>query len=1012
MPQVAVGALMGGLQITGSLAAGFSIGFSVSGAIMGGAMALVSGLLAETPSRAAAFTSEATDRNVIVRSPISPHRAIYGRARVSGTLVFAEVTESGDDKYLHLVIVLAGREISNIGEVYFNDEAVSSARFSGYVRINRHLGSPDQLADADLVAESTLWTVNHRLRGRPYIYVRLKKSYDVFPTGIPNIKVDTEGHKVYDPRTSLTAYSENPALCIRDYLTWQYGVGSPESEINDTKLIADANICDEDVVIDAQSNVQPRYTCNGSFTLDRAPLDILHELKTSMAGAVVWSMGQWETHAGAAVLASGDITEDDIRGTVSYRPRPGRDQLFNAVRGTYVNPADYWQPTDFPPIINSLYESQDGERIYKDVTLSFTIDGIEAQRNAKIELENHRQSITVNMPLMLSAGLKFKVWQVVRVTLSPLGWVNKLFRIIDWKLVPAGRGLGVDVVLQEYSDANYDWVYGEATTIDTAPNTILPTPHLVEAPTNLTLATGDAVALIQGDGTVVPRIKATWTKSTDTFLIGHEIRWKATTDSVWLSRLLGVDAEEEYLSPILDGADYDVELRAINKYSGTSPWVPANTITGAGKTLAPTAPSAATVTPKTAALFLEWSNADDLYTEIWVSATNDRNTATRAGRILSNTLLHPTPAGETRYTWYRSVDTSENFSTWYPTSATAGISGTAKYITSEDLISYLRQASATSFRNGFEDYEFSDWTDYLTNTVVQNVDSHSGTWSGLFTQHDVVGTTWCGSVLISDEIAQSFIGQRVRVSVYARQPATNPSATFKLMVRTPVGNSGWNEFTPNVSWTNHGFDFDVPESWAGNTMQVVVQADPTGSGKSVLIDGVNVQLNPSVFIEAGNIDQYIGVAAISQAYLGLAAVGEANIQDLAVDTLKLKDQAVTIPVSAHTGASTSTTGSSWLTLQSATIVSTGAPIYLWFSFVSLQYSSNWPQMRILRNGGEIYQSYLRGYNLSSLDERDMISGSLKDQPGSGTYTYTVQIQRAFGGVKAAKRSLMLIETKK
>ena len=55
------------------------------------------------------------------------------------------------------------------------------------------------------------------------------------------------GKKVFDPRTGLTSFSSNPALCIRDYLLSDYGLGAALDEIDEASFIAAANLCDEPV---------------------------------------------------------------------------------------------------------------------------------------------------------------------------------------------------------------------------------------------------------------------------------------------------------------------------------------------------------------------------------------------------------------------------------------------------------------------------------------------------------------------------------------------------------------------------------------------------------------------------------------------------------------------------------------------------------------------------------------------------------------------------------------------
>ena len=66
----------------------------------------------------------------MVRSSLEPHQVVYGTAKVSGPLVFAEVTGSGRE-YLHLVVPLAGHELSGIDSVFFNDVEIPPGDLDG-----------------------------------------------------------------------------------------------------------------------------------------------------------------------------------------------------------------------------------------------------------------------------------------------------------------------------------------------------------------------------------------------------------------------------------------------------------------------------------------------------------------------------------------------------------------------------------------------------------------------------------------------------------------------------------------------------------------------------------------------------------------------------------------------------------------------------------------------------------------------------------------------------------------
>lgn len=73
-------------------------------------------------------------------------------------------------------------------------------------RIKKYTGSPNQVADADLMAAApSEWTSAHRLREIAYLYVRLKYDQDIWVTGIPNFKAVVRGKRIYDPRQNNVA---------------------------------------------------------------------------------------------------------------------------------------------------------------------------------------------------------------------------------------------------------------------------------------------------------------------------------------------------------------------------------------------------------------------------------------------------------------------------------------------------------------------------------------------------------------------------------------------------------------------------------------------------------------------------------------------------------------------------------------------------------------------------------------------------------------------------------------
>lgn len=450
------------------------------------------------------------------------------------------------------------------------------------VRIKKQLGGEDQAADGNLLNEVPGWTADHRLREVCYVYVRLEYDADIFPNGLPNIKAVVRGKRLYDPRTDTGSWSDNWALCVYDYLRDRRGFGCTGDDIDLASVIAAANISDELVEV-APDKYDSRYRCNGIVMSDKSPRDNLTEMTTAGAGAVVISGGTFRLFAGAYDIPTVTLTESDLRGAVKVQPRMSRKDLFNVVKGTFVDPANYWQPGDFPSVSNPLYAAQDGEVIERDIELPFTTDSVMAQRLAKIILERSRQGVVVEYPAKLTA-FQLTAYSTVKLSLAKFGWAEKVFRVMSWKMSDDG---GIDLVLNEEAAAVYDWNYGDATVIDPAPDTNLPSPFRVEMVGQISMNSGEEQLLLTQTGVVISRVLVTWPSAIDAALLQSgriEMQYRRLQDANWTSLTpMTADTTRAYLAPVEDGAYYYVRARYISGIGVRSPdWTysPAHVVTG------------------------------------------------------------------------------------------------------------------------------------------------------------------------------------------------------------------------------------------------------------------------------------------------------------------------------------------------------------------------------------------------------------------------------------------------
>ncbi len=459
------------------------------------------------------------------REAAAPQDFVYGKVRKGGVVTFYEATGT-DNTYLHQVIVLAGHEVNSIGDIYINDEVVSidgnnlvtGDTWQNKIRIKKHDGS-QTTADSDLVSETSVDS-NFKGLGIAYLYVRYEYDQDVFANGVPLITAVVEGKKVYDPRTATTSYSNNAALCIRDFLTSSYGLS--DSAIDDISFAYAANECDENVTL-AGSGTEKRYTLNGIVKADRSLGDVLGDMVTACAGTLFWGSGYWKLKAGAYSSPVKTLTLDDLRGPINLQTRISMQDNFNTVRGTFNDADQDWITADYPEITSATFKTEDnGEEALLDLQLPFTTSSATAQRLAKLTLYRGREQMTLSADFGLEA-FQIEVGDIIAFTNSRYGFSAKEFEVIGWRFASdqdAGD-LRVNLTLRETSQAAFDWSAEETAIISN--NSTLPAFTSVAAPTNLALS---ATAVINDDGITIPAIKASWDISPNAFVQYYEIQYK------------------------------------------------------------------------------------------------------------------------------------------------------------------------------------------------------------------------------------------------------------------------------------------------------------------------------------------------------------------------------------------------------------------------------------------------------------------------------------------------------
>lgn len=538
------------------------------------------------------------------------HQIVYGEVRVGGARVY-DSTTGGQNEYLHRVLAFAGHEIDSYQTIYLNDEPVtidgsgnvtSPAIYNGYVRIKQYLGTATQAADSDLISETAglangVWTTSHTLSGVAYLYVRFKFSQDVFPNGVPSVSAKIRGRKVYDTRTATTAWSDNPALCIRDYLTAAHGLGQPSSRIDDTLVTAAADVCDQMV------GGEKRYTCNGNFLTAAQPGEVIGNLLTSMGGLIWYGQGQWRMRAATYTAPTITFDEDDFRSSITVSTRHSRRDNFNTVKGTFKGEETEWQVTDYPQVSDPAFVSADNGIVNTlDFQLPFTTSSTMAQRLARIALRRNREQLTVTASFGLRA-FAVQVGDNIAITNSRFGWSAKPFEVLSWSFgIADDNDIQISMTLREISSDVFTDVSGAVFELN---NTTLPNPF---APVPVGLNLSSEVRIINEHLTNV--IFATVTSAEPWNIDRVEVQFKKSSDSTW--NIAGVGALGTF--EILDTLDetYDIRARSYSVLGVRSDWETYNSFVVAGLASPPSNVAGLTAEINGASVNLEWIPVSDL----------------------------------------------------------------------------------------------------------------------------------------------------------------------------------------------------------------------------------------------------------------------------------------------------------------------------------------------------------------------------------------------------------------
>ncbi|WP_273802014.1 phage tail tip protein J-related protein [Proteus vulgaris] len=475
-----------GLMVAGLFTGGTTTALGI--ALMSAGVAVqVAGSLIFKPKIPSMDYRDTSERKQMLRSPSASETVIIGKTIASGLLFFAEEEEGEQDENekITLALALAGHPIDRVGKIWLGDDLIET--FGDKASWELHNDRKD--ADPFMLKNCPSWKEDMIGRGMAWLRVTLTFDQEKFPYGLPNVKCEIWGKKLFDPRTGKTEWSNNGALAILDYYRDYLKV--PDSDIDFESFKQSADLCDESVS-NAENGSEHRYTLNGAYDLNESPSGVLEAMHKCINAEPTFTAGKHGIQVGAYYgPALKTITESQLIDTVTCTPETGLKDATNAVYGTFIDAEQLYTKTDFTPVIVNEWIEEDGLEIRENVDYRFVTSPYQAQRLARQYLRKKKAGRRVQLTMNLD-GYAYRPGEVVLLDLPSLNIRGLEFRIAEWTFHALD---GVSLTLEEDGAYLYEDVIGKP--FVRPPFTKLPTGG-VAAPINLAFVPLSVTDIVQG----------------------------------------------------------------------------------------------------------------------------------------------------------------------------------------------------------------------------------------------------------------------------------------------------------------------------------------------------------------------------------------------------------------------------------------------------------------------------------------------------------------------------------
>lgn len=394
----------------------------------------------------------------------------YGQSRIEPQIVYAG-TAGGDNQYLHMVAALCEGPIagvvqtdgttwdgsgapSGVPQIFFDEKLVDD--FGELVTLELFCGASDQSVCDSLASAIGEWA--DPLRYTAYLYFRLKYDRDKLQ-GLPKLSVIVKGLLLNYQWQQTPGYTNNPALCVYDFLRRPSSRGGMEygEPAIDTDLIETARAwCDD-----------KGWTFNARVKSDAKAADILDQMLQSFRGALIFSGRKFKlcfrdlpSEQVAMALTEQDIVERSGKSSLVVE-QPDGFLRPNTIEAKYITESGNADGAGQYEEATYTYEDRaaianDGDTRKKSFSLSGLTEVSRVQAMCFYLLERARLNKRVSVDLRQRA-LALEPMDIVTISYEAFGWDENIFRVLSCE--PDHNRHTVRVDLIEEDNVLYDDAY-------------------------------------------------------------------------------------------------------------------------------------------------------------------------------------------------------------------------------------------------------------------------------------------------------------------------------------------------------------------------------------------------------------------------------------------------------------------------------------------------------------------------------------------------------------------------